>query len=136
MYASVVEMRASLLQKRSCTNSPIYSTRQQLTQTHCICEQESIIHRKEIQQHRKEGTRHTYWSQKVSSLLLHKRDEYNHRSQTVSCKAQERCSNTVTNTTGNPSQNTPIQSQNNIKTWPRSLHSRLALQTKPLRKQR
>ena len=53
------------------------------------------------------------------------------RSQAVSCNIQERCSNIMTKTTANPPQNTPIQSQNIEQTWPRSLHIRLALQTRP-----
>ena len=40
-------------------------------------------------------------------------------------------SNTIKMTTANPPQNTPIQSQNNIPHWSRSLHSRMAVQTKP-----
>ena len=44
--------------------------------------------------------------------------------------------NNMTQTTMNPPQNAPIQSQKDIKTWSRSLHSTVALQRKTQRKQR
>ena len=42
---------------------------------------------------------------------------------------------TLSKTTMNSTQNTPIQSQDHIQTWTRSIHSRLAVQTKPQGKQ-
>ena len=50
--------------------------------------------------------------------MLHKRDEYNHKSETTSCNIQERCSNSITETTLNLPQNTPILSHNNTKPSP------------------
>ena len=44
---------------------------------------------KKIQQHRKRGTRHTAWTQKVMPLPLCKRGEYNYRSQTTSSNIQK-----------------------------------------------
>ena len=49
---------------------------------------------------------------------------------------KKRCSITVTGTTINSTQNTPMQSQNHIQARTRSIHSILALQTKPQEKQR
>ena len=63
------------------------------------------------------------------------REEYNNRSQTTSCKLQERCSNAISENTIN-SQNTPVQSKNHIQTQTRSIHSRMAVKTKPQGNQR
>ena len=52
------------------------------------------------------------------------------RSQTTSCNIQKRCNKTITGTTVISTQNTPIQSQNYIQVWTRSIHSWLALQKK------
>ena len=49
-----------------------------------------------IQQNRKRGTRYITWTCKVPVLLLCKRGEHNHRSQTTSSNLQKRCSNTIT----------------------------------------
>ena len=46
------------------------SPRQQHTQTHSICKQDSVKCRKKIQQHWKRCTRYTKWAQEVPSLLL------------------------------------------------------------------
>ena len=91
---------------------------------------------KKIQLHRKRNTKYTKQTQKVPSLLLCDRSEHNHRPQTTSSNIQKRCSNTVTETMINSTQNTPIKSQDHIKAWTRFIHSRLALKTKPQGKQR
>ena len=49
---------------------------------------------------------------------------------------KKRRSNTITDTTMNLTRNAPIQSQDNVHTWTRSIHGRLAFQTKPQGKQR
>ena len=111
------------------------STTQQYTQTHHICKQKLIKCRKKTQQHWKRGTRYTTWAWEVPSLLLCKSGEYNNRSQTTTSNLKEKCSSAISGNTMN-SFNTPIQSKNHIQTWTKSIHSRLALQTKPQRKQR
>ena len=105
--ASGVGLGASLLQTRSgtCSLKIEHQTTAYSDPLHLW--QEFIKHKKEIQVHRKEGTRYTTQCQKVPLLLLHNRGEYNHVSQATSCNIQERCSNT----TVNPPQNTPQQSQ-------------------------
>ena len=92
------------------------STRQQLTQTHCICKQEPVKCRNKIQQHWKRGTRYTTWAWQVPSLVVCERGKHNNRLQTTSSNLHERCSNANSENTINPPQNTPVQSKNHIQT--------------------
>ena len=73
---------------------------------------------------------------KNSIITAFKRGEYYHRLQITSRNIQKLHSNNITETTMNSTQNTPIQSQNHIQAWTRSIHSRLAFQTKPQGKQK
>ena len=50
---------------------------------------------------------YTEQTQMFPSLLLCKRGEYNHRSQTTISNLQGRCSNSITETTMNSDQHTP-----------------------------
>ena len=102
-------------------------------QTNHMCKQKSIQCREEIQQYRKRSMRYITWPGKISSLVLCKKGDYNYRPQATGGNIQERCDNIITKTTTNTPQNTPIQSQNSIHAWPRSLHCRLPIQTKPQR---
>ena len=61
----------------------IRGTRQHYSQTHCICKQEFVNHRKEIQQHRIRSTRYTMWTWEHPSLLLYEWGKYNYISQTA-----------------------------------------------------
>ena len=136
-YASGIGLRAALLQTRGGTSFPRnIAPDNSILKTHPVCKREPVVCRMMIKQHWKRITRYTIWAQKVPSLLLCGRGGYNNRSQTTSGNLQERCSNTVSENTMNSLQNMPVQSKNHIQTWTKSVHSRLALQTKPQRKQR
>ena len=77
-----------------------------------------------------------YGLKKFHQYMLCKRGEYNHRSQTSGNNIKKRCSNIISETTMNSTQNTPIKSQDHIQAFTRSIHSRLEFQAKPQGKKR
>ena len=95
---------------------------------------EAWLEQKKIHQYRKISTRHTIWAWKISPLLLYSR-WVNYRSQTTGHNILKRCSNIITEPTLNSATNTWKWSENHIKAWTRSIHSGLAIYTKPQQKQ-
>ena len=77
---SGVILRAGLLHTRSGTNCPWDKVLDPIT----FARKSLSCTEKRIQQHGKRETRYTIQTQKVSSLLLCKRGEYNHRLHTTS----------------------------------------------------
>ena len=71
----------------------------------------------------------------VPSLMLCQGGKHNHRSITnPGSNPKKRCSHIVTEITMHTTQNSPIQSEYNLQTWTGTVHSRLAVKTKPQRK--
>ena len=80
---------------------------------------------REVQQNRKRSIRNTTWTREILSVLMCKRSEHNHGSQTISRNFQERHSYHIT-ISMHITQNTSMRNTNTIKTRPRYINRRLA----------
>ena len=123
---SGVGLGASLLQTRNCTIYPRDKTPDNNIHKPIALGSKSLSSAEKKYRNIERSIRYITQPGRIPSLLLCKRSEFNYRPQATGDNNQERRGNIITNTTAY----TPIRSQDNEEAWPRSLHCRLAIQTK------
>ena len=135
-HACVVRLGAVLLQARSGTSCPsVEAPDNNILRPIALMSKSPSSAEKRYSNIEREALGILY-RLKSSIVAVCKRGEDNYRSQTPNHSILKRCSNTITETMMHSAQNTPIQIQDHIQAWTRSVQSGLAIHAKPQGKQR